>query len=59
MRFYIRMQYNIGIIVARGHELDTWHVNKNGNKKWYEATLGPRGSEVIIVTCYTQHTRHE
>ncbi len=53
------MQYNIGIIVARGHELDTWHVNKNGNKKWYEATLGPRGSEVIIVTCYTQHTRHE
>jgi hypothetical protein len=29
---------SVGIIVARGHELDTWHGNKKTNKKWYEAT---------------------
>jgi hypothetical protein len=24
---------SIGIIVAKGHELDTWHKNMNVNKK--------------------------
>ncbi len=46
------MQYNIGIIVSKGHELDTWYVNKNANKKWYEVTSGPRGNEVITIICY-------
>ncbi len=53
MRVYIGVQYNIGIIVAKGHELDRWYVNKNANEKCYEATLGPKGNEVIIITCYT------
>jgi hypothetical protein len=26
---------------------------KNANKKRHEATLGPRASEVITITCYT------
>jgi hypothetical protein len=29
---------SVGLIVARRHELDTWHGNKKANKKWYEAT---------------------
>jgi hypothetical protein len=37
------------------HELDTWHVKKNANKKWNETTLGLRADEVITTTCYTHH----
>jgi hypothetical protein len=29
---------NVGIIVTKVHELDTWHGNMNANKKRYEAT---------------------
>jgi hypothetical protein len=36
MKIYVGMQWSIGIIVARRHELDTWHVTrmqtKNGMK---------------------------
>jgi hypothetical protein len=59
MKVYARVQWSRGIIVAKGHEFDTWHVNKDANKKWHEATLGLRGSEVITITCYTHHTWHE
>jgi hypothetical protein len=55
LNFYIGVQYSIGIIIAKGHELDTWYVNKNANEKWYDPTLGPKGNEVITITCYT-HT---
>jgi hypothetical protein len=59
MRVYIGVQYSRGIIVYKGHELDTWHVNNNANKKWYEVTSGPRGNEVITNTCYTHHAFHK
>jgi len=26
-------EISVGIIIIRGHELDTWHGNKNANKK--------------------------
>jgi hypothetical protein len=38
MKVYVGVEWNIGIIVARGHELDTWHGNKNANKKWFESS---------------------
>jgi hypothetical protein len=59
MRVYVGMQWSIGIIVVRGHELDTWHVSKNVNKKWDDTTLGPKGNEIITITCYTYHACHE
>jgi len=55
MKVYVGVQSSLGIIVAKGHDLDTWHVNKNANKKWHETTSSPRGSEVTTITCYTYH----
>jgi hypothetical protein len=59
MRVYIGVQYSIRIIISKEHELDTWHVNKNANKKWYKITSSPWGNEVITITCYTHHAQHE
>jgi len=36
--------------IARGHKVDTWHVNKNPNQKCLEATLGLRGSQTFTIT---------
>jgi len=55
MKVYVGVQSSSRIIVAKGHDLDTWHVNKNANKKWHETTSSPRGSEVTTITCYTYH----
>jgi hypothetical protein len=38
MRVYVGVQWSIELIVAKQHELNTWHGNRNVNKKQYEAT---------------------
>jgi hypothetical protein len=42
MTVYVGVQWNIKIIVVRGHELDTWHGNKNANKKVW-SHIRPKG----------------
>ncbi len=50
MKVDVKIQWSIGVVFARGHKLDTWHVNKNPNQKWPKATLGLRGSQAFTIT---------
>jgi len=59
MRVNVKIQWSIGVLFARGHKLDTWHVNKNPNQKWPKATLGLKGNQTFTITwipieCMTQ-----
>ncbi len=51
------MQWNMGIIVTRRHELDTWHGNMNVNKKKMKPrkAKGPMKWSQLHVT----HTTHD
>jgi hypothetical protein len=58
MGVYVGMQWSIGIIVAKGHELDTWHVKqmqtKNGMKPPHEAQGLVKWSQLHVT-----HTMHD
>jgi hypothetical protein len=57
MKVYVGEQWSIGIIVARRHELDTWHAKKKQTKNG----MKPHQAQGLVKwsQLHVTHTTHD